>query len=206
MDGAGKSTQIELVKEYYNNKGKKHKVIWGRGGWTPGLEFVKNIVRRDKKFDAKGKENYRKNIHEDPKKQKLLLIGAILDLYLYFGIYYRFCEIGKCEVICDRYIWDTYIDFKINYSRFDFEKWFIWKLLLLFIPYPKKSFMFTISHEESLRRCISKGDDFFESNEIRGKKTNLYFEMINKNKWTNVLDGGQEIEKVFNEIKELLEK
>jgi thymidylate kinase len=66
--------------------------------------------------------------------------------------------------------------------------------------------MFTISHEESLRRCISKGDDFFESNEIRGKKTNLYFEMINKNKWTNVLDGGQEIEKVFNEIKELLEK
>ena len=47
IDCSGKSTQIENVTRILNYKGQKCKVIWSRGGYTPILEFVKNIIRTD---------------------------------------------------------------------------------------------------------------------------------------------------------------
>ena len=187
IDGAGKSTQIDMLKKYYNETGKKYTTIWGRGGWTPGLELIKNMVRTDKKMDSKGREQYRLNVHKSTKKRKILLIGAILDLYLYFAVYYRYLSLFKREVICDRYIWDTYADWKVTYSEFNFEEWWIWKLLILIIPYPSKSFLFIISEKESIIRCSTKIDDTYESEEVKQRKIEIYTELINKNKWTQQL-------------------
>ena len=201
IDGAGKSTQIDMLKKYYNETGKKYTTIWGRGGWTPGLELIKNMVRTDKKMDSKGREQYRLNVHKSTKKRKILLIGAILDLYLYFAVYYRYLSLFKREVICDRYIWDTYADWKVTYSEFNFEEWWIWKLLILIIPYPSKSFLFIISEKESIIRCSTKIDDTYESEEVKQRKIEIYTELINKNKWTHVIKGDQNIEEIFNQVK-----
>ncbi len=205
IDGAGKSTQIELVKRLYEERGKKYKVIWGRGGWTPGLEFVKNLIRTDKKLDARAREEYRLAVHKNIRKKKLLLIGAILDLYIYFGVYYRFLGLFGREVICDRYIWDTYVDWKVNYAMFNFENWLIWKLLLLIIPYPSTSIILSISPEESTRRCNFKIDDLTESEELRMSKIDLYFQLIEDQKWTHNVNSQKTIEEVFSEIKNILE-
>lgn len=204
IDGSGKSTQIDLLKSFYDELDINYKIIWGRGGWTPGLEFIKNIVRTDKKLDFHEREAYRLRIHENLKKKKLLLIGAILDLYLYFGIYYRVLAIRYNTVICDRYIWDTYVDFKVNYSMFNFENWFIWKALLKFIPYPEKSIILTVSTEEASRRCKLKADVFPESEEIMKKKIGLYCELIKDNKWTLVIDGSRPIKEINYDIKSVL--
>lgn len=205
IDGAGKSTQIELIESYYKQHGIKYTMIWGRGGWTPGLELIKNIVRTDKNLDPKGRENYRLSVHANPRKKKILLIGAILDLYLYFGIYYRYLGLWGREVICDRYIWDTYVDWKVNYSMFNFERWIIWKLLLLFIPYPSKSIILTITPEESTERCRSKIDDYTEQEEFRKYKIDLYHKLIGDHKWTHPINGSQSINDIFNEIKKTIE-
>ena len=204
IDGAGKSTQIELITSYFDKIGVKYIMIWGRGGWTPGLEFIKNLVRPDKKLDFKGRESYRLSVHANPRKKKILLIGAILDLYLFFGVYYRFLGLWGREVICDRYIWDTYIDFKVNYSMYNFEKWYIWKILMLFIPYPSKSIILTISPEESSRRCALKNDIFLESEESRKYKISLYYQLIDTHKWTHVIDGIKPVSDISTEIKEIL--
>jgi len=204
IDGAGKSTQIKLVQKRFDELGKKYVMIWGRGGWTPGLEVIKNIVRADKKLDAKGREEYRLAVHDNPRKKKILLIGAILDLYFYFGVYYRFLGLFGREVICDRYIWDTYVDWKINYSMFNFEKWVIWKVLLLVIPYPSKSIILSISPEESTHRCNFKIDDITENEEIRKSKIDLYFKLIDNHKWTHNVDGNNSIAKISSEINKIL--
>ena len=205
IDGAGKSTQIKLVQKRFDELGKKYVMIWGRGGWTPGLEVIKNIIRTDKKLDAKGREEYRLAVHDNPRKKKILLIGAILDLYLYFGVYYRLLGLFGREVICDRYIWDTYVDWKINYSMFNFEKWIIWNILLQIIPYPSKSIILTISPEESTFRCKSKIDDITESEELRKGKIDLYYKLIMDNKWTHVIDGNKSICEIIIEINKILE-
>jgi thymidylate kinase len=206
IDNSGKSTQIELLENYFKKKGKKIKIIWGRGGWTPGLEFVKNLVRTDKNLDPKGREEYRNNIHANPYKKKILLIGAILDLYLFFGIYYRLQIILGYEVICDRYIWDTYVDFKVNYSMIDFEKWYIWKILLKIIPYPQKSIIIVLTPEESIRRGINKQEFYLESLEVKRQKIALYYNLITKGRWTKHIDGAQSKDLIFRDIIMAIEK
>ena len=181
-------------------------MIWARGGWTPGLEIVKSLVRTDGRMTTSGRAAYREGIHADPRKRRLLLIGAILDLYFYFGVYYRFVNYLRGIVICDRYIWDTYIDFKINYSEFDFERWILWEVLLKVFPRPKRSFLLLISEEESLRRCVLKGDDFFEKRDVRDEKVRLYRALAEKGLWDMVLDGGRPKDEVFGDIKKALRK
>ena len=54
IDGSGKSTQLGLVKQYYENKGKTVLTLWTRGGSTPGINAIKNFIRR-KKASPSGK-------------------------------------------------------------------------------------------------------------------------------------------------------
>ena len=48
IDCCGKSTQIELLCEELKSKGQKCEVIWSRGGYTPGIQVVKGIFRKEK--------------------------------------------------------------------------------------------------------------------------------------------------------------
>ena len=179
-DGAGKSTQIGVYTKYLEEKKIEYRVIWGRGGWTPGVELIKRIVRKDNGMSDEEKKVYREQIHANPKKEKLLLIGSILDLYLYFGIYYRFLKLTNKVLICDRYIWDTQIDFKVIYPNINFEEWFIWKCLLPFLPKPNRSVMLLIDAEESERRCFEKKDKFPEPVERRRERIKLYHAYVKK--------------------------
>ena len=83
IDCGGKSTQIEKIDAYFKEKGKKCKVIHSRGGYTPLLEFVKTLIRKDKGGKDEDSEKYRAEIHGSPKKRKLLLWLSIADLGLY---------------------------------------------------------------------------------------------------------------------------
>lgn len=204
IDCAGKTTQIELLVMYYREHGQKVKTIWARGRCTPGVVLIKNIVRTDKNLDETGKKEYREEIHRSSKKRKLLLIASILDLYWYFGLYYRALNLFHKNLICDRYLWDTYIDFKVDYSEFNFEKWLIWKLLPGFVLKPKVSFMFIIPPEESIRRGIEKKEAGLQTLEQKKEKINEYMQQVNKGKWSNVIDGMRNIDDIAAEIRGVL--
>ena len=49
-------------------------MVHSRGGYTPLLEFVKTVIRKDKGGKDAESEKYRAEIHGSPKKRKLLLI------------------------------------------------------------------------------------------------------------------------------------
>ena len=200
IDCAGKTTQIEFLERYFDSIGKKYIRIWGRGSWTPGVEVIKRIVRKDKGFSEEQKIAYRHEARTNPHKQILLLIVSILDLYFFFGIYYRFLGMFGREVICDRYIWDTCADFKVGFKRYDFESWIIWKLLLKFIPKPRISFMFVISPEDSIRRGLEKKEEYMEDFETKKAKINVYFELIARNRWSNVISGSRPVGDIAAEV------
>ncbi|SDJ26638.1 hypothetical protein [Proteiniclasticum ruminis] len=203
IDGAGKTTQILLFEKYCVDNGIKFKKMWARGRCTPGVVLIKNIVRKDKNLNQKEKIEYRNNIHKSTSKRRLLLIASILDLYWFFGIYYRILDVLYPKFICDRYIWDTYIDFKVDYSEFNFENWLIWKLLLKLIIKPEESYVFVISAKESIRRGIQKKEAGMETIEQKTKKIQLYLELVHQGKWSKVIDGNQTIESIFNSIKKV---
>lgn len=206
LDGSGKGTQIDLLQEYLKKKEIKHIKIWARGSWTPGIELVKKVVRTDKGYDEKEKEQYRKEARSNPKKQKIILLLSILDLYWYFGLYYRFFLLTGKLIICDRYIWDTYVDFKVDFLLHNFDKWVIWRALMKIIPQPYPSFLLNISAGKSFERGVFKKEMHMDSIETKILKGIEYKRLISCGKWSNVIDGTmdpfgihKEIAKVLNE-------
>ena len=45
VDCAGKSTQIELLKKEFLGQGIESQSLWSRGGYTPGFELLKKLLR-----------------------------------------------------------------------------------------------------------------------------------------------------------------
>jgi len=189
IDSSGKSTQIDLLTQYCQVNNIQARRIWGKARGTPGVEFLKRLVRRDKNMNLAEKLEYRDRIYQSATKKRLLLLISILDLCWYFGLYYRvLAQINKV-LICDRYLWDTYVEVKNEFPEFDIDKWLLWKIVVFLSPKPKISFFLVIPAEESIRRDIEKKDLTVDSLELKKSKIGIYMKLLKQGKWTKVLDG-----------------
>ena len=205
IDCSGKSTQIAIIKKHLEDKGKKVEVIWSRGGYTPWVEGIKTLIRPDKHYTEEEKKSYREAVSNSAFKSRLLLLASIWDLARYYGIVFRWKELTGKTVVCDRYIWDTLIDFKVKFPKFAFEKWLSWKIMLKLIYQPKHAFIFTIPPEESMRRSELKNDPHPEPYEMRVYRIDCYLEQIEKDRWNHVIDATVPIDAVSNQIKGILD-
>lgn len=199
IDCGGKSTQIEKVKSYLNEKGKRCRVIHSRGGYTPMLEFFKTMIRKDRAGSDTDHEKYRAEVHGSPKKRKLLLWLSIFDLGVYYGIWFRLVELFGTTILADRYFWDSCIDFRMKYPEFDFENWLVWKIAKKICKKPQHSVIYTIPAELSMYRSTLKHEPWPEPVEVRRDRIERYMKEIAKGRWKHVIDATSSIEEVFEE-------
>lgn len=205
IDCCGKSTQIDLLCKDLEKQGKKYQVIWSRGGYTPGIERVKKLLRGGSSASKEEKISYSEQVNSNSKKRKLLFVASLMDLWFYYSVSLRLKEWFGTTVICDRYIWDTYIDFKIKYPDYDFERGFWWRLTLKTMLKPKASFCMFIPAEESMRRSSLKEEPFPESVEARRERIDWYVRERENNRWQYVIDATKSIEEVYSAICEHIE-
>jgi len=196
IDCSGKSTQINLLVKNLTDKKIRCKVIHSRGGYTPMLEMVKNIIRKDKNAGTAKEDSYRSAIHANPKKRNLLLWMSILDLGLYYGLYFRMVEMTGRLILADRYFWDSYIDFQMKYPEADFESWIVWKFAKSIYLKPKYSIIYTIPVELSMYRSTLKEEPWPETKEVRVDRINLYLQQIKQMRWECVIDSSVSITEV----------
>ena len=189
IDSAGKTTQINLLMDYFEKHNIKSKKIWSKARGTPGVLFVKQLIRRDRGFDDAKKLEYRKEVYKNPRKERLLYIASMLDLCWYWGIYYRILNLLNKYVICDRYVWDTFVEINSDFAGINIEKSILWKIVRAIVPKPKVSFVFVVPAEVSLSRDYEKNAAGVETIEVKSKKIELYLKCIEKKCWTNVMDG-----------------
>lgn len=199
IDCSGKSTQLDLIKTELEKKGIKSRMIWSRGGYTPWIEAFKNLVRRETVYEGNGISDS-KTVCGSSSKARLLLWASICDLIRYYGIVYRFIEWSGTLILCDRYIWDTYVDFKIKYAGVVFEKWLCWRIMLKLIKKPDCSIIFTIPAEESMRRSNLKNDKHSEPEEIRRNRIAMYENLVKNGNWQYVIDAQENIETVHKQV------
>ena len=200
IDCSGKSTQIELLEKHLNKKNIPYQVIWSRGGYTPGIEFVKRVIRRGRQSTKEERIANSEQVNSDSKKRRVLFIASLIDLWFYYSIVLRIKGINKL-ILCDRYIWDTYIDFKMKYPEYRFEKGFWWNLTLKTMVKPSPSFCFFISAEESMRRSELKEEPFPEPVEVREERINWYLKELKHNRWDNKIDATKPINIVFADVR-----
>lgn len=205
IDSAGKSTQIDLLCKYCEEHKIKYKKVWSKARGTPGVILLKELVRKDKQMDSEKKAEYRAEVFRNSRTRNLLYIACMLDLCWYWGIYYRILNLTNQIVICDRYLWDSYVEMKEkDFRGIDIDHSLLWKLVKSISPKPKKSFVFIIPPEESLRRDNDKQAAGIEQLAVKQQKINCYMECIQKNCWTNIMDGMRPIMELHSEVLQTL--
>lgn len=201
IDGAGKSTQLELIRSHLEDRGDSVIYLWTRGGNTPGTVAVKSLLRKlaGKKLPPSGHSNQRDDMLRKGWIQRLWLTLAILDLIRIYGICIRWWLFLGKSVVCDRYLWDSLIDFKVMFPDIDIERWLFWKLLAWCTPVPDRSVLLMIPIEVSEARCLQKYEPFPDTPERRKLRYHFY-KIASKFKYWDVIDSTRPVDIVFSDI------
>jgi thymidylate kinase len=205
IDCAGKSTQINLLKNKITDQGIIVSCIWSRGGYTPGFEFIKKILRSilGKKSIPSGKGGKRDKVMSNTLVSNLWLMVAMFDLLILYAVIIRVNSFLGNVVICDRYLGDTFIDFSLNFPSSNFEKMWLWKLLVTISPKPDIGFLFTLPVEESIYRSKLKNEPFPDSKEVLVRRLEIYTasKLFNDSNWVKI-DGFNTISATAGIIKD----
>ena len=210
VDGAGKSTQIDCLNKQMLLRGLGTEVIWSRGGYTSGVEFVKKLVRLTlgKKTIPSGRSVRRDKVMSSPLVSRVWLLAALIDLILLYVFIIRFKSLSGSHIICDRYVGDTFIDFSLNFPQVDFEQMWLWKLLVNCSPRPDVGFLFILPEGDSIKRSKLKNEPFPDSLETLKSRIAIYLSssLFKGQSWM-VVDGLESIEatseKVVNKMLDL---
>ena len=190
VDCAGKSTQINLLKKHITEQGVTVKSIWSRGGYTPGFELLKKMMRivLGKKSIPSGKGERRDKAMSSSLISYLWLMIAMLDLFFLYVITIRIESLLCKVVICDRYLGDTFIDFSLNFSNHNFEKMWLWKLIVATSPKQNIGFLFILPVEESMYRSKLKYEPFPDSKEVLEQRLKIYgaSRFFNDKNWVKI--------------------
>lgn len=199
IDGAGKSTQIDLLLQSLREKGRKPVYLWTRGGYTGSFNALKTLLRRitGRKLPPSGRNDKRDKAFKKKWVRNLWLILAILDLMLVYGIYVRVSRAFGRVVIADRYLLDTWIDFHLNFPNVDIDQWILWKILLRIIPKPDAAFLLLVPVEECLRRSKLKNEPFPDSEDVLQRRLVLYRRFSHQ---VHILDGLKPVDVIHKEI------
>lgn len=201
IDGAGKSTQLNLIKKHFEKNGKSVICLWTRGGSTSGINGLKDFIRKfaGKRLPPSGHSNKRDQMLKKLWIQRLWLSLAILDLLRIYTILLRWWFVRGKLVICDRFLWDTLIDFKLMFPGVLVKDWLLWKILVWFTPVPDKSVLLIIPLNESEKRCSQKHDPFPDTPIMRKERYKLYETESNMHHW-EVIDSTMSVNLVFEKI------
>ena len=204
LDGSGKSTQIGLLEKYFKQNNIPYLYLWTRGGYTSGIEGIKNFFRRisgGKALPPSGNNASRQKHISKPFVQKIWLTIAILDLIRIYGSKIKKLQKKGVHLICDRYLLDTQVDFRLNFPSRNVENWWLWKKLEKITPKPDLALFLTIPVEESIRRSDIKGEPFRDSRDTLIKREKQYGSLVNPSDWL-LLDGLKPADFIHDQIME----
>jgi dTMP kinase len=202
LDGAGKSTQIGKLTDFYAGRSQKTYEFWSRGGYTPGFQLIKDCLKKlfKNRLPESGKSKERDSSFDNAAIRKAWLIFAIIDLIFYYSVYLRIKLWCGYNIICDRFILDTKIDFAIAYPNDKFENWLLWKILLLCSIKPNTHFLLLISVEESMKRSLLKFEPFPDSSEALEQRLSYYETYANGTSEIHTIWCTKSADEVFNII------
>lgn len=202
LDCAGKSTQIDLLRKHITALGLKQVYLWIRGGYTPGFNAAKNLLRRasgNKIVPKPGPSQKRAQAFQKKGVRRWWLRFALLDLMWLLGVQARWWRWRGHVVICDRYLLDTLIDFRLNFPQEKVEDWWSWRLLCKIAPQPDVGFMLLIPVEESLKRSRQKNEPFPDPPDVLATRLQQYKKISEQGNW-RMLDGQLPVETLSSRI------
>ena len=187
VDCSGKSTQIELLRQYFISKGKTCTVFWYRPGYSREMEYCKSLIKNaHKQFKllqsrfvvkhAHTKETTNNVQETQPGMQvpaPLWLTTAILDTAFQYAVKLRLLNKKYDVVICDRYTGDARLDLIFKYPGLFWPET-LFKTITTFFPKPDLSLLLWIDYEEIKVRAEIKQEPFPDDDKTRFLRWRAY--------------------------------
>ena len=176
LDGAGKTTQIELLSTALAQRKKRVRRVWIRVGYTPTLDWLRALIRRMRPnlLPPPGPSSARDKQMNSARLRRIWLVVAMLDLLVYLGVWVRLLRMLGFQVVADRWIEDSELDLRLNFSHDAPETWCLWRFVKFLLPKPTVHFLFLIPVEESIRRSREKKEPFPDG-EVTLKRRLAYY-------------------------------
>jgi len=198
VDCAGKTTQRELLREALRRAGLRPVVLWTRAGYTPGLEAVKRTLRA-LRGSGKGARRASTRTGRYPRRAADLgsplrrwcwLTAALLDLLWVYGLWVRVLRAAGRTVICDRYVLDCLVDFRVNFPAERVERHPLCRLLRRLSVTPDAAFCLLIPPEQTQERARRKERFHRETTAVLDARWRAY-RALSRELAVSVLDGLQ---------------
>lgn len=187
VDCAGKSTQCELLEEHLRALGYEPARVWTRAGYTPGLKVVKGWLRRLKGRKPRAE---RTGVSETPSQYPrraanlpnrfqrwLWVTSALLDLLWVYGVQLRLGRASGEAVLCDRYLLDCMVDFRVNFPGDGIEERLLFRLLRRVAVRPDVSLCLLVPAELTMARSRDKQRFHWETLEVLERRHAQYREL-----------------------------
>lgn len=206
LDGAGKSTQMERVRACLEIQGRRTVRFWSRGGYTPGMEALKRWLRRSApdRVPPPGQSLQRNRMFARRWVRRGWLALAILDLLFLYAVRMRCLRRLGCVVLCDRYLWDTAIDFELNFPQEKTANWRLWRWLARLSPRPDQAFLFLLSLDEADKRLKAKQEPFPQDKATLRRRHDLYTQLAREQHSFQVIQTDLHLDRVTEKILERL--
>jgi len=203
IDGSGKTTVAkQLIKLHYS-----FKYIWAR--WEPFILYpLIWFVNRNKGKESNIEKHYKSKKN---KKQKLLRSNIVKGIWLFLGeIDYLLQLIFKFympylfnkKIICDRYIYDFYIDQAINLSVTSDVFTAFLKKRIFFYVFPKPTHVIYINVSSDVG--FNRKQDGTSLEYLDERK--LFYDKLSNIYNVTIIDGEKKIEDVVQEVSVILSK
>jgi len=208
IDSSGKSTQLSRLLEAAQARGERPVRLWSRPGYTPTLEAAKASLKRFRSSGAAATNTEGAKPRTYPRRAASFRSGlrkrawlslALLDLIWWYGVRLRAWRAAGRTVICDRYLPDCWVDFRVNFPDDDVESWLLARALAAVAPRPDAAFLLHIPVEESLQRSLGRDRRFRESAAVLGRRLAVY-EALAGESGVAPLDGRRPAEALAREI------
>ena len=200
IDGSGKTTLAKTLAKMMEENGITSKYVWNRFELSimlrPFLIIGRTLFLHGKDmFDdyaeySDSKKRLFKNRFLSTVYQYVVLLDYSLQIFLKIKVPLIF---GK-NIICDRYIYDTIVDLKVDLHYHDTKIKNILKILFHLLPKPDLLFLIDVPEDIAYQR-----KDDTPSIEYLRERRNVYLN-IGKGYDAVILDGTKKLEKLQSEI------
>lgn len=186
-DGVGKSAQLMRLSRMFQAQGINHNIMHVRGLATPLTKLYRKMIRKWNKDEPKG---------------WILTAGLMLttlEMIYFWAVKLRLMEKWHQVILCDRYIWDTQVDFTARFPNWK-SRSPLWLLLKKVAAKPDASILYIASTDVIAQRLYRK-KEYPLIHEIRFQQ-NLYKSMISE--FHFVIDTDASKDAVFHQTLTLL--
>lgn len=198
IDGAGKSTQLALLRAELARRGRRPEIVWHRPGYSARLDRARALVRRlyPAALPAADRSGARAAAFARPGVSQGWLLAAWADTLLEYGALVRLRLARGRDVLCDRYLVDARLDLELRFPDQAAAIGALAASLERLCPRPDLHLLLSIPGPERRRRERAKREPYPDPPAIREARHRAYQKLAGCGGLA-IVDAGGDIDSVF---------